>query len=39
MVARYGGRCAACDERIHEGDRLGFDGDEWIHVEHFEVFG
>lgn len=39
ITARFSHKCAACDERIYEGDRLGIDGDEWIHIEHFEVFG
>lgn len=26
--ARFGGRCGSCDERIHEGDAVRFEGDD-----------
>lgn len=29
--ARYNGRCAACDERIHEGDPVRFADDALVH--------
>jgi hypothetical protein len=30
--ARYPGRCAACDERIHEGDDVDYDDDQLVHA-------
>jgi hypothetical protein len=32
FTARYPGRCAACDERIHEGDLVKYDDDELVHT-------
>lgn len=29
--ARYGGRCSACEERIHEGDPVRFHEDALVH--------
>lgn len=29
LEAKYGGRCASCDERIHVGDQIKFAGDDW----------
>lgn len=30
--ARYNGRCADCEERIHEGDHVEYRSDELCHV-------
>ena len=30
--AKYPGRCAACDERIHEGDFVKYEDDELVHT-------
>ena len=32
--ARYNGRCGACDERIHEGDPIRFDGESATNFVH-----
>jgi hypothetical protein len=32
FAARYPGRCAACDERIHEGDQVKYADDELLHT-------
>lgn len=32
FTAKYPGRCAACDERIDEGDRVKYDDDELVHT-------
>lgn len=30
--ARYPGRCASCEERIHEGDLVKYESDEFVHT-------
>lgn len=31
--ARYPGRCASCEERIHEGDLVKYEDDELVHTQ------
>lgn len=32
FAAKYPGRCAACDERINEGDQITYSDDEAVHA-------
>jgi hypothetical protein len=31
--AKYAGRCNACDDRIHEGERVMYDDDQIVHAQ------
>lgn len=32
FTAKYSGRCASCDDRIHPGDTVTYDDDELVHA-------
>ncbi len=33
IPAAYEGRCALCDDRIHDGDEIVRVDDEWVHAQ------